>query len=112
MERVHDPDEYIAVVDVTQYRADMDCFILLMERFYQTYGFYPKYPIADAGYGSYRNYIYCEQHGMEKHFVLPTGKPYAETNMAVKKKYIFVKTVADVLMLPSVKNQRKTGRYV
>ena len=60
LERVHDPDEYIAVVDVTQYRADMDCFILLMERFYQTYGFYPKYPIADAGYGSYRNYIYCE----------------------------------------------------
>ena len=49
---------------------------------------------------------------MEKHFVLPTGKPYAETNMAVKKKYIFVKTVADALMGSSVKRQRKTGRYV
>ena len=30
------------------------------------YGKYPKYPIADAGYGSYNNYLYCEQHGMEK----------------------------------------------
>lgn len=64
-------DEYIAVVDVNQYRADMDCFIPLMEKFCQMYGFYPKYPIADAGYGSYNNYIYCEQHGMEKYMKFP-----------------------------------------
>ena len=64
-------DEYIAVVDVTQYRSDMDCFIPLMERFYRTYGFYPKYPVADAGYGSYNNYLYCEQHGMEKYMKFP-----------------------------------------
>ena len=50
-------DEYIAVVDVNQYRSDMDCFIPLMNKFYTTYGFYPKYPVADAGYGSYNNYI-------------------------------------------------------
>ncbi|MGN0167951.1 MAG: IS1182 family transposase, partial [Acetatifactor sp.] len=25
-----------------------------------------KYPVADAGYGSYNNYLYCEEHGMEK----------------------------------------------
>ena len=60
-------NEYIAVVDVNQYRSDMDCFIPLMEQFHKLYGFYPKYPIADAGYGSYNNYIYCEQHGMEKY---------------------------------------------
>ena len=60
-------DEYIAVVDVNQYRSDMDCFIPLMNKFYTTYGFYPKYPVADAGYGSYNNYIFCEQHGMEKY---------------------------------------------
>ena len=54
-------DEYIAVVDVNQYRSDMDCFIPLMNKFYTTYGFYPKYPVADAGYGSYNNYIFCEQ---------------------------------------------------
>ena len=32
-------DEYIAVVDVNQYRSDMDCFIPLMNKFYTTYGF-------------------------------------------------------------------------
>lgn len=60
-------DEYIAVVDVNQYRSDMDCFIPLMNKFQKTYGFYPKYPVADAGYGSYNNYIFCEQNGMEKY---------------------------------------------
>ena len=35
-------DEYIAVVDVNQYRSDMDCFIPLMKSFKNLYGFYPK----------------------------------------------------------------------
>lgn len=60
-------DEYIAVIDVKQYASDMECFVPLMEKFDQTYGHYPKYPVADAGYGSYNNYIYCEEHGMEKY---------------------------------------------
>ncbi len=60
-------DEYIAVADVKQYASDMDCFIPLMNRFNDTYGFYPKYPVADAGYGSFNNYLFCEQNGMEKY---------------------------------------------
>ena len=60
-------DEYIAVVDVNHYRSDMDCFVPLMEKFKSLHGFYPKYPVADAGYGSYNNYLYCEQHGMKKY---------------------------------------------
>ena len=60
-------DEYIAVLDVQQFTSDMDCFIPLMEKFNKTYGFYPKYPVADAGYGSYNNYLYCEQKGMKKY---------------------------------------------
>ena len=60
-------DEYIAVVDVNQYRSDMDCFVPLMNKFRNIYGFYPKYPVADAGYGSYNNYIFCEQNGIEKY---------------------------------------------
>lgn len=67
-------DEYIAVVDVNQYRSDMDCFVPLMNKFYTTYGFYPKYPVADAGYGSYNNYIFCEQHGIEKYMKFPMFK--------------------------------------
>ncbi len=60
-------DEYIATVDIKPYASDMDCFVPLMEKFHQTYGHYPKYPVADAGYGSYNNYLYCEEHGMEKY---------------------------------------------
>ena len=64
-------DEYIAVVEVMQYRSDMDCFIPLMEKFKELYGFYPKFPIADAGYGSFNNYLYCQQNGMEKYMKFP-----------------------------------------
>ncbi len=59
-------DEYIATVDVKQYASDTDCFIPLMEKFNKQYEKYPKYPVADAGYGSFNNYIYCEIKGMEK----------------------------------------------
>ena len=67
-------DEYIAVVEVNQYRSDMDCFVPLMDKFKDIYGFYPKYPVADAGYGSYNNYIFCEQNGMEKYMKFPMFK--------------------------------------
>ena len=60
-------DEYIAVIDAKPYASDMECFIPLMEKFNSAYGRYPKYPVADAGYGSFNNYIYCEEHGMEKY---------------------------------------------
>ena len=59
-------DEYIAAIDVKQYASDMDCFVPLMEKYYQLYNRYPKYPTTDAGYGSYNNYLYCQEHGMEK----------------------------------------------
>ena len=87
-------DEYIAVVDVNQYRSDMDCFIPLMNRFHDIYGFYPEYPVADAGYGSYNNYIFCEQKGMRKYMKFPMFKkettdqkyhedPYRAVNFAI-----------------------------
>ena len=60
-------DEYIAAIDAKQYASDMDCFVPLMEKFRGMYGHYPKYPVADAGYGSYNNYLYCQEHGMEKY---------------------------------------------
>lgn len=71
-------DEYIAVVDVNQYRSDMDCFVPLMNRFRSIYGAYPKYPVADAGYGSYNNYIFCEQNGIEKYMKFPMFKKETE----------------------------------
>ena len=66
-------DHIIAVVDVNHFRSDMNCFKPLMEKFKSIYGFYPKYPTAGAGYGSYNNYIYCycQEHGMEKFMKIP-----------------------------------------
>ena len=64
-------DGYIAVVDVLQYRSDMDCFVPLLQRFYDLYGFYPEFPVADAGYGSYNNYLFCRSHGMGLYMKFP-----------------------------------------
>lgn len=67
-------DEYIAVASVEQYRSDMDCFVPLIEKFHATYGFYPEYPVADAGYGSFNNYLYCEKVGMKRYMKFPMWK--------------------------------------
>ncbi len=89
-------DEYISVFDVKRYASDMDCFVPLMERFHDQYGFYPEYPVADAGYGSYNNYLYCEEHGMKKYMKftmyekesnIPAYRddPYRAVNFAIDK---------------------------
>ena len=59
-------DEYIAHFGVYPYASDMSCFQPFMEGFHKRYGFYPQYPVADAGYGSFNNYLYCQEKGMEK----------------------------------------------
>ena len=71
-------DEYIAVYDVKQYASDMDCFQPLMEKFNSLYGNYPEYPVADAGYGSFDNYLFCEEHGMKKYMKFTMFKKETE----------------------------------
>ena len=36
-----------------------------MDRYEEAYGERPKYPVADAGYGSYDNYLYNVEHEMK-----------------------------------------------
>ena len=60
-------DEYIAHYGVFPFASDMDCFQPMMEGFARRYGHYPRYPLADAGYGSFNNYLFCQEHGMEKY---------------------------------------------
>lgn len=67
-------DEYIAVAGVYQYASDVDCFIPLMLKYYKQYGVYARYPIADAGYGSFNNYIFCKEHNMELYMKFSTYK--------------------------------------
>lgn len=58
-------DEYIQYVAVYQDRADQKTLIKLLEEMKEQYHRNPKVVVADAGYGSYDNYLYCLQHGME-----------------------------------------------
>lgn len=71
-------DEYIAVLDVNQFASDSDCFIPLIEKFHHTFNKYPEYPVGDAGYGSYNNYLYCEQKGMKKYMKFAMYKKETE----------------------------------
>ena len=107
-------DEFIAHYGVYAYASDTDCFEPLMEGFKKRYGFYPQYPVADAGYGSFNNYLYCEQHGMEKYMKFTMyeketkeskyrDNPYRACNFAIDhegymvcpngKRFYFLRTV-------------------
>jgi len=55
----------IVNAELFQRPADAKTFIPFMERYHQYTEEYPLYPMADAGYGSYDNYMYCLTHKME-----------------------------------------------
>ncbi len=57
-------DEYIMAIDLYQDRADFETFIPFIEKYYDMYGHYPQIPVADAGYGNFDNYKYCEENKM------------------------------------------------
>lgn len=65
-------DGYVVMHHAYAYASDMDCFQPMMEAFNERYHFYPEYPVADAGYGSFNNYLYCETHGMKKYMKFST----------------------------------------
>ena len=58
-------NEYIMVIEAYQQRSDDRTFEPILEKYNIMYDRYPKYPVADAGYGGYDNYRYCESKGME-----------------------------------------------
>ena len=58
-------NEYIMMVEAYQNRNDHKTFEPFLEKYHLAYNKYPKYPVADAGYGSYDNYQYCKSKGME-----------------------------------------------
>lgn len=57
-------DEYIMHLGLYPNPTDTKTFIPFMEEYYQRYGKYPTNPVGDAGYGSYDNYMYCLEKGM------------------------------------------------
>lgn len=58
-------DEYILYAKVYPNPTDTLTFIPFLESYRNAYGSYPTTPVADAGYGSYDNYLYCVEHQME-----------------------------------------------
>lgn len=76
----------IVNADLFQNPADTKTFIPFMERYYEYMNKYPKYPVADAGYGSYDNYMYCITHRME---VYLKYQMYARRNTKEFKKQIY-----------------------
>lgn len=58
-------NEYIRLIGVYQDSNDLRTFKPFMEDYNRLYQHYPIYPVGDAGYGSYENYIYCISNHME-----------------------------------------------
>lgn len=58
-------DGLVMNVGVYQTPGDTKTFIPFMEQYKEYNGKYPKWPVTDAGYGSYDNYFYCVEKGME-----------------------------------------------
>ena len=107
-------DEYIAVIDVKPYASDMECFVPLMEKFNRTYGHYPKYPVADAGYGSYNNYLYCEEHGMEKYMKFTMYKKETTDKKYHENPYRAVNFAKDAYLLRNrkVNTKKRQNRHL
>lgn len=79
-------DGIIVNADLYQRPADVKTFIPFVERYHEHAGKYPTYPMADAGYGSYDNYMYCIEHGIELY--LKYGM-YAKKNSRDFRKQIY-----------------------
>ena len=67
-------NEYILFGLTSQSASDNTCFIPLMEKYRKIFGEYPKYPVADAGYGNLETYRYCENNNIEMYMKYPLWK--------------------------------------
>lgn len=82
-------DEYILHYGVFPNPTDTLTWIPFFESFKKRYGFYPKHPIADAGYGSYDNYFYNLTHDMS--LSMKYSMFSKEDESSFKKKEFYIK---------------------
>lgn len=76
-------NEYIRCIGVYQDCNDINPFQPFMEDYRRLYDSYPTYPVADAGYGSYENYMFCLTHHME---LVQKYNTFAQDKEGSKKK--------------------------
>ena len=60
-------DEYVTEILVSNARTDSKTLPLTVERYHEDYQQYPKNVVADAGYGSYTNYMYLLRKGIDSY---------------------------------------------
>ena len=65
---------------IGQERADFYAFIPLLELFLEDYGFYPKRICADAGYGSWKNYVYMLERNIDNYVKFQTWEQERKGN--------------------------------
>ncbi len=79
-------DEYILCAKTYPNPTDTKTFIPFLEDYKKSYGYYPKTPVADAGYGSYDNYLYCVSRHLE---LYQKYSYYEQEKHGVKKNHKF-----------------------
>ena len=79
-------DGYIRNIYISSDGNDLRTYIPFMEKYKSAYGTLPKKTPADAGYGSYDNYMYCLKNGMELVMKYPM---YAKKKEAKYKKQTY-----------------------
>ncbi|BCR36798.1 IS1182 family transposase [Mariniplasma anaerobium] len=80
-------DGYIMHMDVYQNRSDYKTLEPFLEGFNHSYGFYPKYPVADAGYGGLINYRYLKSKDMELYQKYPMYKKETSNQNYINSPY-------------------------
>lgn len=58
-------DGYIRHIYISSDGNDLNTYIPFMKGYHEAYGKYPRKTPADAGYGSYDNYSFCKENGIE-----------------------------------------------
>lgn len=56
---------YIRHIYISSDANDLNTYIPFMKGYYEAYGEYPSRTPADAGYGSFDNYSFCKENGIE-----------------------------------------------
>lgn len=76
---------YIRIVHVSQNANDVRDFIPAVDKYREYYGEYPRMVPADAGYGSFDNYSYCQEHGIE--LMMKYSGQIAESKITEKNRF-------------------------
>ncbi len=62
---MHMKEDYYMKSGVFQDRSDQTTLMKFLDNYRSLYNKHPHVLVADAGYGSYDNYFYCVEHGIE-----------------------------------------------